>query len=305
MFLKIFDQPGNTPVEYLETFRNNVQLFIKREDLIHPEVSGNKWRKLMYNLIEAHKLGNSKVLTFGGAFSNHIYATAAAGAACGISTIGVIRGEIVTPLNPTLQKASAWGMQLQSVTREQYKNKEDPQFLESLLAKYGPAYIIPEGGANQLALVGVSEMTNISEQFDYWCVSCGTGTTLAGLVSGLSASQTVLGFPALRGGGFLENEIDRLLNELDPLPETPWELVNNYHFGGYAKVTEDLVEFIHRFKSSYGILLDPIYTGKMMYGIFDLINTDFFPTGSRILAVHSGGLQGITGIEKKYGIKIK
>ncbi|GJM29610.1 MAG: 1-aminocyclopropane-1-carboxylate deaminase [Cyclobacteriaceae bacterium] len=305
MCSKIFDQPGNTPVEYIDTFENNIQLFVKREDLIHAEISGNKWRKLKYNLAEAGNLGYTRVITFGGAFSNHIHATAAAGAACDLDTVGIIRGEIIEPLNATLRQSKEWGMRLQSISREQYKKKSDPEYLDRLQNKFGPAYIIPEGGANQLGLKGVSEMTEISDRFNFWCVSCGTGTTLAGLVTGLSKNEVVLGFPALKGGEYLEHEIDKLLRKAGTNPKVSWELFTNYHFGGYAKISEELIEFIRMFRNSYGIILDPIYTGKMLFGVVDLIVNGYFPAESRILAIHSGGLQGVTGIEEKYGIRIK
>ena len=199
MPLEIFNHPVSAPIQFLDEFPGNIKLYLKREDLIHPSISGNKWRKLKYNMLRAHEINASSILTFGGAFSNHIYATAAAGAACGINTIGVIRGELVKPLNPTLKEASAWGMKLIPVSREEYKNKTSEEFLASLESKYGQYYLIPEGGSNVLALKGCAEIGSISEKFDYWCLSCGTGGTLAGLVSGLDKQSKVLGFPALKG----------------------------------------------------------------------------------------------------------
>ncbi len=305
MSLEIFDNPGETPIQFVESFPGNIKLYIKREDLIHPLVSGNKWRKLKYNMIEAHKMGVSSVLTFGGAFSNHIYATAAAGAACGINTIGVIRGEILEPLNPTLSEASGWGMKLVSISRQEFKKKTDGAFISVLEAKYGNFYLIPEGGSNTLALKGCAEIAAISQDFDYWCVSCGTGGTLAGLLSGLSNKEKVLGFPAIKGGEFLESDIKSLLMNAKVKSNVPWELIHEYHFGGYAKITKELLDFINDFKTRFRILLDPIYTGKMMFGVLDMIKQGYFPLDSNILAIHTGGLQGITGIEEKYGIKIK
>lgn len=305
MSLRIFDHPGSTPIQYLGCFQNNERLYIKREDLIHPTVSGNKWRKLKYNIIEAANKGFSKVITLGGAFSNHIHATAAAGAACGLHTIGLIRGEIVKPLNPTLKQASEWGMELVPVSRERYRKRADPQFLAELHSEYPNSYYIPEGGSNVLALKGCAEMTNVDKKFDFWCVSCGTGGTLAGLALGLAAETTVLGFTALKGGSFLDQEIRRLLNEAKANDHGKWKLISDYHFGGYAKISDQLTNFMAGFKQDYQILLDPIYTGKLMFGVFDLLEKGFFPANSSILALHTGGLQGIAGIEKKYGIEIK
>ncbi len=305
MSLEIFDNPGRTPLQFIESYPGNIKLYIKREDLIHPLVSGNKWRKLKYNMIEAHKMGFLNVLTFGGAFSNHIYATAAAGAACGINTIGVIRGEILEPLNSTLSQAVDWGMQLVAVSREEYRNKSAPDFLAKLKSRFGKFYLIPEGGSNTLALKGCAEIAAISQKFDYWCVSCGTGGTLAGLLSGLSRKEKVIGFSALKGGTFLEKDIRALLTNAKVKTHIQWELNHEYHFGGYAKITRELLGFINEFKDRYKILLDPIYTGKMMFGVIDLINNGCFPADSNILAIHTGGLQGITGIEEKYGKKIK
>lgn len=301
----MFDTPNPTPVQFLDRFDNHVQLFVKREDQIHPHVSGNKWRKLKYNFHEAIRLGHTKLVTFGGAFSNHVHATAAAGFYCGLETIGMIRGEIVKPLNPTLQQASEWGMQLIPVEREQYRVKEDPDYLKGLQKRLGPAYIIPEGGANTLAVKGVSEMTAIPENFDYWCLSCGTGATMAGVISGLSTGQMVLGFPALKGGEYLQEPISRLVEQSGTDLRARWNLVTDFHFGGYAKISDELVKFMLEFKSKYDIQLDPIYTGKLFFGVFDLIKSGFFPANSRVLVVHSGGLQGIAGIEKKYGFKLK
>ncbi len=301
----MFDTPNSPPVQYLGQFDNHIQVYVKREDQIHPYVSGNKWRKLKYNYLQAIRLGHTKLITFGGAFSNHIHATAAAGYYCGLETIGMIRGEIVKPLNPTLKQASEWGMQLVPVERELYRSKEDSEYLKGLQKKFGPAYIIPEGGANSLAVKGTSEMTEISEKFDYWCVSCGTGATMAGVISGLPCHHTVLGFPALKGGKYLKEPIRQLVEKSGADQPARWDLMTDYHFGGYAKISDELVKFILEFNSTHGIQLDPIYTGKLFYGVFDLIESGFFPAKSKILVVHSGGLQGIAGIEKKYGIELK
>lgn len=305
MSLKIFETPGDTPVQFVDRFPGNIELYIKREDLIHPLVSGNKWRKLKYNLMEAHSLGYNKLVTFGGAFSNHILATAAAGAACGFKTVGIIRGEIVRPLNPTLEQAANLGMTLVAVTREEYRRKSDPKFQEKLKQQIGNAYLIPEGGTNVLAVKGCAEITAGTEKYHYWCVSCGTGGTLAGLLAGLGSGETVLGFPALKDGKFLQDDIEQLIKEVGINNPVSWKLITDYHFGGYARISNELVDFMVDFKDRYQILLDPIYTGKMIFGLVDLIKQGFFPENCRILAIHTGGLQGISGIEKKYGINLK
>ncbi len=304
MSLKVFDNPGDTPITLIDRYPDNIELYIKREDLIHPLVSGNKWRKLKYNMIEAQKMGYSRILTFGGAFSNHIYATAAAGSACGFKTIGVIRGEIVEPLNTTLKQVVDWGMELVSVSRQEFRNKRAPEFVADLVAKYGEFYLIPEGGSNVLALKGCAEIATTEQKFDYWCLSCGTGGTLAGLLSGLSHQEKVLGFSALKGGEFLEQDIRKLLMDAKLKITATWALNHDYHFGGYAKISSALLDFIRDFKIHHNIMLDPIYTAKMMFGVIDMITKGYFPSGTRILAVHTGGLQGIRGIEEKYGINI-
>jgi 1-aminocyclopropane-1-carboxylate deaminase len=282
-----------------------VKLFVKREDLIHPFVSGNKWRKLKYNLVEARKTGFNTLLTFGGAFSNHIYATAAAGKEAGFSTIGIIRGDEVLPLNSTLQFAKEQGMQLHYVDREEYKEKDTAFFIEKLRQKFGDFYLLPEGGTNKLAVKGCAEMVDdLVENYDFYGVACGTGGTMAGLIGGLKGKGHILGFPVLKGADFLSQEIERLLLEAAPDSYINYALLLNYHFGGYAKISQELIAFINSFYSTTGIPLDPIYTGKMFYGIFDLIKMGYFPFGTRILAIHTGGLQGINGIKERYQIDL-
>lgn len=276
---------------------------IKREDLLHPEVSGNKWRKLKYNLRAAKIEGYSTVLTFGGAYSNHIYATAAAAAAAGLQCIGVIRGEVHLPLNATLQFASSKGMTLQYMDRESYKRKGTKAVLEQLKEKFGKFYLIPEGGTNALAIRGCKEIIEeIKAPFDYICSSVGTGGTLSGLITGLKGQKKLLGFPALKGE-FLTGEIKAFLKENGEVDYENWEIIKGYHFGGYAKIKPGLIDFIRDFKEKHEILLDPIYTGKMMYGLFDLITAGYFPKGTVIVALHTGGLQGWQGIKERHGMR--
>ncbi|WP_410878916.1 1-aminocyclopropane-1-carboxylate deaminase/D-cysteine desulfhydrase [Myroides sp. DW712] len=270
-------------------FPNGIELYIRREDLLHPEVSGNKFRKLKYNMAAAWTNGHHQVLTFGGAYSNHIAATAAAGRILGISTIGVIRGEEIASCyqdNPTLKKAAADGMRFKFVTRTDYRAKDSTVFLTKLKAEFGDFYLVPEGGTNLEAVRGTAEiLQEEDEKYDYVCCAVGTGGTLAGLINGAAAHQHVLGFPALKGN-FLQAEIAKYTKKKN------WQLETAYHFGGYAKYNADLLQFIRHFERDTGILLDPIYTGKLLFGIFDLIAQDRFKKNSKILAIHTGGLQG-------------
>lgn len=276
----------------------NVSLAIKREDLLHPVISGNKFRKLYFNIKEAKRLGKKILITFGGAYSNHILATAGAGAEYGFETIGIIRGEELgvdlgrtLKENPTLREASKMGMQFKFVSRSEYREKERPAFIETLTTLYPEAYILPEGGTNALAIQGCEQIVDSeTSYFDCICSPVGTGGTISGIINASDTRQTVLGFPALKGA-FLESVVQTYV-----APKTNWELMHDYHFGGYAKVTEELITFINNFKETTGVQLDPVYTGKMMYGIFKLIEKDFFPEGSSILAIHTGGLQGIEGM---------
>lgn len=278
----------------------NVSLTVKREDLIHPYISGNKYRKLKYNIAFAKANAYSTLVTFGGAYSNHIAATAVAGMRYGFQTVGVIRGEELgmdvektLKQNPTLAQAVSCGMQLKFISREMYRQKEEASVLELLKKEYPSAYILPEGGTNDLAIKGCEEiLTETDLSYDFICCAIGTGGTISGIINSASSSQKILGFPALKGD-FLNDDLQKLTTKSN------WELQHPYHFGGYAKVTEDLVNFINEFKKAYDILLDPIYTGKMMFGLFDLISKGYFPQNSRILAIHTGGLQGVAGINKK------
>ncbi|MDR2223450.1 MAG: pyridoxal-phosphate dependent enzyme [Flavobacteriaceae bacterium] len=270
-------------------FPQGITVSIKREDLLHPEVSGNKFRKLKYNIQKAMELGYTQLLTFGGAYSNHIAATAAAGRIMGIKTIGVIRGdELVDKYkdNPTLVKAEQDGMQFKFVSRTAYREKSSVAFLQELEEEFGSVYIVPEGGTNAEAIKGTAEILKEEDQvFDYISVAVGTGGTIAGIINSSGSNQKILGFPALKGD-FLSEEINNFAHNSN------WELIHDYHFGGYAKYNEQLLFFISSFKEKTGILLDPIYTGKMVYGIFDLINKGYFPPDSKILMIHTGGLQG-------------
>lgn len=267
-----------------------VELFIKRDDVLHKEISGNKFRKLKYNLEAAKEAGKKKLLTFGGAYSNHIAAVAAAGKYFGFETIGIIRGDELLDKfleNPTLRKAYEDGMQFEFVSRGQFRNKYDALFLERLKQLYGDYYLIPEGGTNHLAVKGCEEILNNDDEFfDVICCAVGTGGTVSGLVNASRPHQTVLGFPALKGD-FLTDEI-RIYAENDR-----WKLVTDYHFGGYAKINNELKQFMQYFFNENLISLDPVYTSKMVFGVFDLITKGYFAPGTKVLMIHTGGLQGL------------
>ncbi|HEX8429009.1 1-aminocyclopropane-1-carboxylate deaminase/D-cysteine desulfhydrase [Hymenobacter sp.] len=290
-------------LEELEASRRNIRLLLLRDDLAHPELPGNKWRKLKYNLAEAQRLGHDTLLTFGGAFSNHVAAVAAAGRLHNLRTIGLIRGEETLPLNPTLARAVANGMHLRYLDRSTYRRKQEPAFLAELLHETGPAYVIPEGGSNTLALPGCAELVaelTAETHFDYLCVACGTGGTLAGLLTGLSGQTQIVGVVALKGGEFLRADIDTLTQTATGRTYPNYELRTDYHFGGYANFSAELLHFIQDFESRHGVLLDPIYTGKLLYGVLDLLQHNYFAAGSTVVAVHTGGLQGWTGFQQRF-----
>lgn len=300
-------QSQNQQIFLPEIQGKNIELFIKREDQIHSFVSGNKFRKLKYNLLEAKHQQKNTLVTFGGAFSNHILATAVAGKLQGFHTIGIIRGDELgkdlsktLATNSTLQQASEHGMQFEFISREDYRNKTNPEFLKRLEEKHGNFYLIPEGGTNELAVKGCEEILTIEDsQFDYICSCVGTGGTISGIINSLGNHQKVLGFPALKGD-FLESEIEKF-----SVKSKNWELIKEYHFGGYGKYTDELIHFINRFKKETQIPLDPIYTGKMLFGIVDMIQKNKFSNGSKILIIHTGGLQGIEGFNRRLQDKQK
>lgn len=276
-----------------------IRLFIKRDDLIHPTVSGNKWRKLKYNLIQAREENASTLLTFGGAYSNHLYALAAAGNALGFKTIGIVRGEEHTNnLSPTLQFCVQQNMQLHYVSRLEYRQRNEPDYLEKIRIQFDNPYIIPEGGTTRLALKGIYEMTlEVAEQLgrrpNYYAVAVGTGGTAAGI---LSAVNDVLAFSALKGGGFLEKDIWDLIDDKNNAGSL--QLFTDYHFGGYAKWKPELIDFMNEFKLQHNIQLEQVYTAKMFYGLYELIKQNYFKPGTEIVAVHTGGMQGLLKEDK-------
>ena len=272
----------------------NITLFIKREDLIHPEISGNKFWKLFYNINHYLEKNPEKpfIITFGGAFSNHIAAVAALGKESGIPTLGIIRGEELHDRwqeNPTLKTAADNGMEFRFVTRQEYSDKN--QLTENLQIEFSNALIIPEGGTNHQAVKGVQHMLNEgTKSFDYLCTAVGTGGTVAGLSKFAEEHQQVLGFKAVNDPT-LEDEVFKSSGKKN------FNLFEA-HDGSYGKITDENIRFINNFSEYYGIQLDPVYTGKMMRLIFRLIEEDFFPENARILAFHTGGLQGISGANR-------
>ncbi|HEX6223683.1 MAG TPA: pyridoxal-phosphate dependent enzyme [Chryseolinea sp.] len=282
-------QYAETPIQEIHDVvlkQAGVRLLIKREDLNHSLVSGNKWWKLKYNLMDASEKKLNTLITYGGAYSNHIFSTAAAAAELGFKSVGIIRGEKVLPLNPTLAFARKMGMMLHHIPRDAYRTKS----ASSILQKFENFYLIPEGGSNSLAVKGICEFARTLDiSYEYLCCAVGTGGTLAGLIEGIPSEKRIIGFPTLKGADYLGDEI-RKLSEISR-HRTNWELAHNYHFGGYAKSTPDLEKFIERFKATHNIPLEFVYTGKMMAGIYHLISSGYFPRGATILAIHSGGIQ--------------
>ena len=272
-----------------------IQLLIKREDLNHPFVSGNKWWKLKYNLEEAKNQGKKRLVTFGGAYSNHIYATAAAASETGFESIGIIRGEETNPLSPTLTFAKSKGMQLHFVSREAYRKKAETDFFDLLINKFGDFYLLPEGGTNELAVKGCMEFAKkilTQADFDAVCLPVGTGGTMAGIVAGLQGEKKIIGFSAMKGGDFLEAEVRKNLKDYCSHEFSNWRIETGFHFGGYGRSTAELENFIVIQNEEHNLPLDRVYTSKMMVGILELICQDYFKPGSKILALHTGGLQG-------------
>ncbi|MDO6802518.1 pyridoxal-phosphate dependent enzyme [Wenyingzhuangia sp. 1_MG-2023] len=284
-----------------------VELYIKREDLLHPFISGNKFRKLKYNLQEAEKQNKQSFVTFGGAYSNHILATAAAGKEYGFTTVGVIRGEELgvdlhktLSQNPTLRKAHEFGMNFLFVTRSQYQQKKESSFLMELENQFPNSYFLPEGGTNNLAIKGCEEiLTDADADFTHIACAMGTGGTVTGVINSSSIAQKVMVFPALKGNWIVDE-----IKSLQP-NKSNWKVISDYHFGGYGKITEELITFINEFKKETAIALDPIYTGKMLFGILKEIQKGKFEQGDKILAIHTGGLQGIEGVNLRLKQKNK
>jgi 1-aminocyclopropane-1-carboxylate deaminase len=273
-----------------------IELWIKRDDLLHPIISGNKWRKLKYSLDHALSLGSDTLISMGGTYSNHLHALAYAGKILGLKTKAFIRGEQPTTLTSTLIDIQNWGMEISFVSRSDYKLLRQYKNCHDLPALKPSQYWIPEGGAQILALKGVAELINeIDITYDILCVPCGTGATLAGIINAAPDKASILGFAALKNAAFLESDVTRLLPKIS---SDNWKVNLDYHFGGFAKKSTELLDFISNFEDKTGIPLESVYTGKMLFGIYDLITKHTFKPGQRIIAIHTGGLQGKRGFTK-------
>ena len=274
----------------------SVRVYLKRDDLIHPYISGNKWRKLKYPLRQAKQQNKTRLVTFGGAWSNHLLATACAGAKFGFQTYAFVRGEAV--VNPVLQLCQLFGMQLHFVDRESYRDK--PTLFAKHFASDDRSYYIDEGGYGTLAAEGCAEIwQETSQTYDHCFCACGTGTTLAGLAQGLQKKQlpTLLhGIPVLKGGSFIWKE----LHKLGVVQPEQVQLHLDYHFGGYAKTKPELLDFVKAFSQQTGILIEPTYTGKLCYAVHDLIARDQISPGANLLIIHSGGLTGLLGMLDRF-----
>lgn|SRR5690606_10467978 len=280
------------PIELSEFSEAGVQVDIKRDDLIHPFISGNKWRKLQYTLLDAREHGKDHLVTFGGAWSNHLLAVACAGATFGFRTTAFVRGEPVS--NPVLSLCRVFGMELRFISRSAYRDK--PALYEQFAGSSDSTYFIDEGGYSPFAVRGCAALIDeLDRTYDHVFCACGTGATLAGLAKGIAnrAWHTRLhGVPVLKDGHFLKEAVERLI---PGVPLDNLHLHTEYHFGGYAKHTPELLRFVARFSSLTGILIEPVYTGKACYALADLATQAYFKRGERVLVVHTGGLTGILG----------
>ena len=277
-----------------------ISLFIKRIDQNHKYISGNKQYKLKYNLIQAKKEGYNSLLTFGGAFSNHIAATSYVAKQHKLNSIGIIRGEEKKFLNPTLHFSKSNGMKLYYLSREEYRLKHTQNVINNLHKRFGDFYLMPEGGSNLLAVKGAYEILDVQDKYDFICCPVGTGGTISGIINKSHINQKVLGFSALKSS---ENtilfDIKNWVNG-----KNNWELIMEYHFGGYAKINQKLIDFVCNFYNQYNIPLDIIYNAKMFFGILDLVQKDYFPNNVTILAIHTGGLQGNIGMNKRFDLNL-
>ena len=292
------DFPINSPIQKIEDalfIDKKLALYLKRDDLIHPLISGNKWRKLKYLLEDALLQQKNHLVTFGGAFSNHLLATAAAGAAFSFKTSGFVRGEAAS--NDTLFMCSLLGMKLIFTDRNSYQYKQE--LFSANFSDDPEAYFIDEGGASALAACGCSELVDeLDEKYDHLFCACGTGTTAAGIINGLIKNNLSTRFhavPVFKDADWMQQDIEKYL-----LKEASFQVHANYGFGGYAKTTSELIAFIKKFTASTGILIDPVYTGKMLYAVYDLAQKDYFLPGSKILAIHTGGIFGLLGMKNKF-----
>ena len=273
-----------------------VELWCKRDDLIHPAISGNKWRKLKYHLLHAKEHGKRHLLSFGGAYSNHIHALAAAGCQSGLRTTGIIRGEYDAVSNSTLRDAQRWGMDLVFVDRQSYRRRQDPDWLAQFDAP--DTLIVPEGGSSPLAIPGVAELVGeVPFSPDLWVLPCASGGTLAGLIAGKQDREQILAIAVLKGGGFIADEVCRLHPAAASIPG--WRIALDHHDGGYAKFSPALWQWVQNFSTTTDLPLEPIYSGKAMWGLFRELAAGRITPGSKIVFIHTGGMQGLAGLREQ------
>jgi 1-aminocyclopropane-1-carboxylate deaminase len=272
---------------------------VLRLDRMNPPAGGNKYFKLKENL--AGLSAGHRVLSFGGAWSNHIHALAALGWERGFATVGIIRGERPQRLSATLEDALDWGMQLVFVSRSDYRRRYDAGYLQQLRRHFDPCVIVPEGGANPAGVKGCRDIVRLIDScgldYDRVAVACGTGSTLAGIACELGEGRRALGIAVLKGQGSMCEDVKRWVAGQDAGPGGNWRIEQGFHCGGYARAPEDLQRFILEFEQVQGIPLDPVYTGKLFYALYQLRRSGGLPVTERIIAVHSGGLQGRRGFD--------
>ena len=294
-------EPPLEGVEFSGFSKYNTQLKILRLDKMHPDFGGNKFFKLKRNIEKIKKLGSPPVLSFGGAYSNHLRALAAAGKMYSFKTLGLVRGEIVRPLNPVLKFCEANGMELHALSRSAYRLKSTEKHLDLLRNKFGEFYLLPEGGSNREALFGCAEIPQFIPQTDegslrHIILACGTGLTLSGIAIGSSSlkSTKIIGFSTLKAPGYLAQQITKYLhsfaNSFARKNLAPWRVEDNFHCGGYAKTDAGLLEFIKKFNKETMVPLEPVYTGKMLYGFSQLLGSGVIPPGGEVIAIHTGGI---------------
>lgn len=296
--LKSFKINENNYIQQIDSSflkKRNIYLGIKRDDLLHPLIGGNKWRKLKYNLAHMQKVNKTELLTFGGAFSNHIHACAAAGKEFDIKTRAIIRGPQLDEDNPTIRFAKQCGMQLHVVNRIEYRQRHDEAYLQSLQVRFPNAFILPEGGTNEYALLGCKELVDSLPKHDYLICPTGSGGTLAGLIEGSKLNTQIIGIAVLKQAQYLKEEIKKLSSKAKN--QNNWQLLTDFHGGGYGRFTPSLWQFCQDMQHTYNLPLEPVYSGKMMHALWQLIEQDYFAPGSKIIAVHTGGLQGLDGLK--------
>lgn len=297
-----------SPIEQLniDLFQQyNLNVWIKRDDLLHPIIAGNKWRKLKYNILEAKRQGYKQILSFGGAYSNHLHALAYACKINNLHSIGIVRGEQHYANNYTLRWARHWGMTLKFVDRITYKLRDNPQFINDLQAQYPEAFIVPEGGSNSLALTGIKEVIEELDQqldYDYLITPVGSGGTLAGLIAADNNRHHIRGVAVLKQHNYLQKEVLKLLSS-NSNEFTHWQILDEYHCGGYGRYSPQNAKEILAFSQLTSIPFEPVYSGKMVLALLDLTKQGYFKPGSTIVLLHTGGLQGLGGMAERGLIK--